>query len=218
MSDSRFLPYEPERPEDARPHTDRITPILPPPPDEPVQQIRVVPSPNAWERQPGEGEEDWAKFLAYRDSSRPRRVVRPGIGNWGEEYRRANEWKWFQRVEALDNHVDRIRQKEIDAWNQQNAKEVAAEHMSLLKDAREIVAIELHRILERVKVNQIDGSIKPTEVFKLAEIVLKFDRLLRNQTTENVGGMQISEANLEEMSLEDLRTAHELTKKMRVGG
>lgn len=214
MSTWKFLPFDPQLPEDAPPG-DRITPLLPPPPDEPTEpavQMRVSEIPDAWERQAGEGEDAYHKFLAYRDAPRPRRMVRPGAGNTAELYKVAREWNWFQRIEAYDRYIDRIRLEEVRKWNEQDAREVTAEHMAILRDMREFAAIEMSRILERAKQAAIDGTMKPAEVIRLTEVMLKYDRLLRNQSTEST--LVVSETNLSEMTIDELREAQSLVQKM----
>lgn len=204
----KFLPKLDPLPEDAR-----RTPVMPEPSADAPAQIRVEEIPDPWERQRGEGEEAWAKFLAFRDAPLPRRIIRPGAGRTQDLYRMANEWRWFERVEAYDNHLQRIRQKEIDAFVKQNAKEVAAEHMAVLRDAREFAAIEISRMLERARRNAIDGALKPAEVFRLYELALKYDRVYRDQANDIVEdrGAEATAANL---SLEETRDALELIEKM----
>ncbi len=214
MSDTwRFVPFDPKLPEDER---RRITPLIPPPPeDEPVPQLRVAAVPDAWERQAGEGEDAWTRFRAYRDSPTPRRLQRPGAGNYQTLHKLAEEWRWFQRCEAYDRHFDKIKQQEIEVWTRQRAKDVIAEHRAILQDARDLCAIEVNRMLERAKASTVDGNIKPAELLKLMEVVFKYDRLSHDQSTENQG-VVATEANLEHMTIDELREAQALAQKMSV--
>ncbi len=212
-----FFPHLPKLPEDHPPGIPTPPAMQAAPPvDEPEARMRVHTAPEVWHRQHGEGEEAWTKFVAYRDSPRPRRMVRPGAGNTAELYDLSKEWGWFQRVEAYDVYMDKVRLREVEYWVKQDAREVTAEHMAMLRDAREFVTIEMHRILERAKKSSIDGTLKATEVIRITEMVLKYDRLLRNQTTEN-SGVQVAptDVNYEELSIEDLREMRAMNEKMQ---
>lgn len=212
VSRFQFLPKLNPLPEDAS----RVTPLAPEPvPGQPLVQLRVDEAPDAWMRQRGEPEDAWARFQAFRDSPRPRRMVRPGAGRTQELYRLAGEWRWFERCESYDHYIDRIRQKEIDAFVKQKATEVAAEHMGILRDAREFLAIEISRILERCKKNSIDGTLKPAEVFRLMELCMKYDRVYRDQANE-IHDIGATNVNVENLSLDETREALALVEKMKM--
>lgn len=183
--------------------------MMPPPPDESCAVDDLLPA-RAWERQDGEGEVEWERFKAFRDAPKPRKMVRPGAGRTQDLYDLAGQWRWFQRVAAYDRHMDRVHQNIVEGFIKQDAKEIAAEHMALLRDARELVSIEIERILERARESKIDGTIKVPDLIRLADFVLKGDRLVRGESTENVAPV----GNLSEMSLDDLRKAKELVDKM----
>ena len=185
------------------------TPMLPPAPG-PEVAVCEAPEARAWERQDGEEETEWLRFKAFRDAPRPRKVVRPGAGRTQDLYDLAGKWRWFERVAQFDRYMDRVHQAVIESFVKQDAKEIAAEHMSMLRDARELVSIEIARILERAKDSKIDGSIKVPDLIRLMDFVIAKDRLVRGESTENVQPV----GNLSEMTIEDLRNAKALIDKM----
>lgn len=163
-----------------------------------------------WERCVDEDESSWERFKAFRDSPRPRKVVRPGAGRTQDLYDLAGRWRWFERVAAYDRHMDRVHQAVVEGYIKQDAKEVAMEHMAILRDARELVSIEYDRLLRRAKDCAIDGVIRPTDLIRLTEVMIKYDRLVRGEATQNVQTV----GDLSEMSIEELREAQALAKKM----
>lgn len=142
-----------------------------------------------WERQDYDTEESWPLFVAYRDQTRPRRGVlsafrgRPvdpvKVARW---YR---EFFWKERAAAYDDHLDEIRRAEIEAMHAEQAREVAAKHMALLADAREVSARELQKLLARAQESQLE-ILKPRDLIRLMETTVRFDRLVRGESTDNI--------------------------------
>lgn len=180
--------------------------MIPPPP----QEVSPVPPVRPWARQPGENEEEWDRFVAFRDARRPRRLVRPGVGRTANIVELARKWRWFERVEAYDRHLQGIFDQEVESIIRQNAQEVAAEHMTMLADARELASITIHNMLQSARESGF-ATMKPAEAIRLAEMVVKLDRLTRDQSTENHAAV---EADVSNMSVEELRTAAELARRM----
>lgn len=143
--------------------------------------------PLQWERLPCDTAEGWEAFKSYRDM-RPHRIQ--NVCGWPTY--RVQEWSkacnWEKRVRAYDAHLDGVFRGELEATLQQSAKEVAAEHMSMLAMARQICTLEFSKMLElTLKGGSAPGAaMRVGEVIKLSEIVVKLDRLVRGESTENV--------------------------------
>lgn len=165
-----------------------------------------------WSRQPGENEEEWEKFKAYRDSTKPRKLLRPGVGNWGSMCDLAAKWRWYERVAAMDRWISSVADSEIEAQTRMSAKERSAQWLGLCQDARDLVSMELQRLLERAKASSVDGTIKPEAMIRLLEVAFKAERLLHEESTENV--RDNSGLDLSGMTADELRKAVELAEKM----
>jgi len=191
---------------------DRITPLVPPPPaearQEPVPGTYVPP----WHRQPGEPEAAYLKFKDFLDAPRPRRLIRPGVGHTQSICDLSNEWRWHERVEAYDTHWQRVRDREVESFIKQEAREIAAEHMAVLRDLRELVAIHVERKLKDARTIEISDA-KLSDLARLVDLVIKGDRLIRGESTENHAKV----ADLSGLTLEELRAAEDLAAKLEAG-
>lgn len=164
---------------------------------------------NLWERQPSDTEESWEAFKSFRDAKPPRKLFRPGVptGKTSEMYRDHN---WKARVEAFDIYMD---QKAVEERRQivgMKAKEIAEEHMIILTRARKIVSRELDKLLEASNSDDMAGTIKPSELTKLLEAVIKFDRLVRGESTEKTD----TGVDLSKLSLDELREFEKMQRKI----
>lgn len=86
-----------------------------------------------WERQPKESEEAYAAFLAYRDMG-PGRTLE-GAGkllekSWKHFGHYSSRWRWVERCEAWDNHLqrerDRVAVAEARKWERRRQQHVEA--------------------------------------------------------------------------------------------
>lgn len=170
------------------------------------------PVPLPWERQLIDTNESWQAFVLYRDMPPPRktrRVFGPTVLNVAKWY---SEHAWEKRVAAYDAHLDKIRREERERIMAQSARDVAVEHMALLADARDVVSHELSLLANQAREQRVAGFIKPGDLIKLAEMTMKFDRLVRGETTENVG---TGELDLSKLSDDEFDRYQELVAKMR---
>ncbi len=122
------------------------------------------------------------------------------------------ENNWHARCVAYDGHLDEIIRSEREAILRQCTRDVSAEQMSMLANARQICAIEFARILEVTK-NAGSGAsavLKPAEVIKLTDIVVKLERLVRDQSTENT----TKTTNLGTLSAEEFEAYGRLLEKI----
>lgn len=148
-----------------------------------------------WERQPYDTPEAWVAFKDYRDQVPPRRQRATTNAPAAQVYRWYSDNFWKSRVEALDAHMDKTMLEEKEAIWRQSARDVAIEHMQMLGSARAIALRELAEMRQRPP-----GSFRPADLTKLMEIVVKYDRLVRGESTE-----QIATVQLENFSDEQLR-------------
>lgn len=141
-----------------------------------------------WERQASETEEAWLAFRAYREMIPQERRIKhaatkaiPTLSKWYRDH------SWEERCKAYDAKFDKIDVEERERMYRRKAKEIAIDHMSMLSNARELVQRELTKLLETSRQSEMHGLIKPRELQGLFEMVIKLDRLVRGETTENVG-------------------------------
>lgn len=142
-----------------------------------------------WERQPYDTDESWPIFVAYRDQTLPRRgllvlckgrPVDPIRVAWYHK-----EHYWPERVAEYDRHLDAIRRAEREGLLAQTIREVTAEHAEVLADARDIVRRELEKLLATVR-ESAGEVVRVRDLIRLTELVIKSDRLIRGESTENV--------------------------------
>lgn len=141
----------------------------------------------AWERQPYETNEAWVAFKDYRDQIPPRRQRATTNTPAAQVHRWYSDNFWKSRVEALDTHMDKAMMEEKEALWRQTARDVGAEHMALLGSARAIVMRELAEMRQRPA-----GSYRPADLTKLLEVVVKYDRLVRGESTETIATVDLS--------------------------
>lgn len=163
-----------------------------------------------WERQEGESEEAFRGFTAYRDQPVPRSLARVSGARMNVQVEWCAIWKWRERAAAWDAHLDRIRLAEKEELVRQNGKELAAEHMRLLKNVRDVAQIEAEKFAN-VALSSDLPSIKIAELAKLTEIVVKLDRLVRGESTENTSNE--TKVDLSSASIDALREAQEALEK-----
>lgn len=172
---------------------------------------------HSWDRQPFDTDESFVWFQAFRDALPPRQLGRLRTASPGKiipPLQVLLDWYtthfWRDRVADWDTHLDHIRQEEREEIVGQTAKEQAARDQSLIHEARELVSRELNKMLITSMSNDAE-TLKPGELNKLLENVIKLGRLTRGETTENVG----SQFDLSTMTVEDLRKLRELQEKSK---
>lgn len=164
----------------------------------------MTPKPPApWDRQPYDSELSWRAFQTYRDRlPRSRAIVLDGRAlNPIEVVAWMRDHFWIERCAEYDRHLDGLRQSEIEAVHAQSARDIAAEHMELAGSARAIAARELAKLREASE-NSAYESLKPRDLIRLLDLVVKVDRLVRGESTESVDVRDLSslsDADLEEI-------------------
>lgn len=172
--------------------------------------------PELWERLPCDNSEQWIAFQRYRDMRPPRKLQNVHFTISGVPHAHIVRWyrenNWEARVEAYDRMLDAINVEEQKKILAEGARAIAAEHMAILASARAVVAIEIERILARTREsNGPNVVLRPAELIKLADLTIRMDRLVRDQTTENVG----EGADLSSLSDDELAEYQRLLEKAR---
>lgn len=162
-----------------------------------------------WERLPGEPEDAWACFRAYREMDSPRRMHMSGhLGGVKVATATLSKWyrvyRWEERTSAYDVLRDRIVAGQRKKILEQAAEEVTADHLAVLKDLRSFLALEVKKALENAQ--STDAPVmKPAELKGLIEVSVKMDRLARGETTEEVG----VQGELASTDLDEIRALRE---------
>lgn len=168
--------------------------------------------PPPWECQPDEPAEAFLAFRAYRDAPPDERHITRSASVRVEKLSKwFRDWSWADRVAAYDAHFDKIRVEEREAIFRRKAREVAIDHMVMIADAKSIVTREFGKLWEASRDSEMHGLIKPNDLIKMAELVVKMDRLVRGQSTENVG--TANEIDVSKLSLEECRQLEGLLTK-----
>lgn len=161
---------------------------------------KPITSDEPWGRQACDTNESWEAFVEYRDmrNRRLRRVTKAPVAQVQQWYR---EHGWRERIAAYDSHLDGIIRAEREEVLRQATREVAAEHMEILASAREVCALEFARIASLTRESRgANAVLKTPELIKLLHETVKLDRLVRNESTENVStGIDLSKLTEEEL-------------------
>jgi hypothetical protein len=164
-----------------------------------------------WERQPGEPEEPWRAFQAYRDQVPPRGLGRIYLKE-GSSVRLQwfNEWRWQERAVSFDRHTDAIRVAEREEVLKQNEKERTARQLGQIKAVQDIIDRELAKLARDTEKTEAFGLVKVSELNKLLANAITLERLIHGESTQNVD----VDVNLDNLSPEELRQLRDLQKKM----
>jgi hypothetical protein len=170
----------------------------------------AVKVPEPWERQASESEEAWLAFKAYREMPPDERLIkRAGVHRMATLSKWYRDHNWEDRCKAYDAHFDALSVEERERVFRRASKELAIDHMVALADMRELMSREFAKYLEASRSTEMHGLIKPSDLIKMAEAVVKLDRLVRGETTENVK----TEIDTSKLSLDELRQLEELLTK-----
>lgn len=170
---------------------------------------------SSWDRREDESESDWLAFKSYRDQSPPRNLKRTAAAlvdhSLADVVALCNKFAWRERAKEYDAHLDLVLQKEREEFLKQDARKRAADHMMLLKDAREALACELRKLLEWTSQTNV-GVMQPQQVTKMLDIVVKLERLVGGESTENAQ----TSFDLSGLSVDELRVLDKILTKANV--
>lgn len=129
-----------------------------------------------------------------------------------------SEWStthaWGSRVTQFDDYLSAVAVGEQESLIRQGVEEIVGQHLALLQNLREFTARETGKWLEVSRSLAGPSLVKVGELVKLGEMVVKLDRLVHEQSTENI---QESFDDLSALTPEELRTLLELQRKATLG-
>lgn len=186
-----------------------------PPTPRVVELSEDVAQRQTWERRGDEGEQEWAAFQAYRDMH-PRSLHNCGfVGNVRVASATLSTWyrkfDWERRVNAYDVVLDRIAFAQRKKALERSADDWMAQKLGALETLDKILDLELGKYLESAASGNGVGLIKPADLKGLLETSVKMRRLLKGETTENIG---VGDTDISDMPLEEVIAWRERLKAM----
>lgn len=166
-----------------------------------------------WERQPFEGDLEWALFQEYLALPAPRSVRtlarQGGPLSWSQLETLALDHGWFARARLWDAHLDKLRQDTIEREVQEDARAVAKRHARVARKAIALGERELDKLLSSAERSDMPGLISPRDVARLVFIGSKLERLVIGEAET----IQEHRVNLDALTVEELRQLRELQAK-----
>lgn len=169
----------------------------------------------SYERWTDEPEEAFNAFVQYRDQTAPRSVGKVYGARNMQLLAWCTNFQWRERALEYDRHHDRIRREVTENILKQTTASVAAEHMLLLKDARELVARELSKLVEASRNSTMPGLLKSSDLVRMTDMVVKLDRLIRGETTDNLGATVTEDLDYSKLTLDEIRQLKALRAKAK---
>lgn len=169
-----------------------------------------------WDRLACDDNESWEAFKQYRDMM-PHRIR--NVVGWPvatvQSWSKANHWE--ERIRAYDGHLDGMFQREREETLKRGAREITAEHLAILATARQVIDLEFAKILQATQNggDKPGAVMRPGDVIKLTELVIKMERLSLGETTENVGTNDLDLSSLSDAEFEAYQAIHEKMKAAR---
>lgn len=163
-----------------------------------------------WERLADEPDDAFKQFTYYLHMAPPRRVLGVLHGPTVSKAGWAQTWSWYSRAKAWDDHLAKVAAEEAEETIKESVRAVTQHHMRILQGLREVLEREAGKWLEESRTASGQTLLKPREIMKLTDVVVKLDRLVREQSTENID----VPTDLSSLSLEDLRTMQDIQKKL----
>ena len=169
-----------------------------------------------WTRRKGEPEAAWKAYVSYREQRSPRRIqyvtvdgmhVSAGdLATWSKKY------DWTNRTADYDARLDTVFLSGKEEALRVGAQTAAAEHLQILASMRETLGREMGKLNEKSRITGVE-IMKPSEIQKYAETVVKLERLVLGQSTE------VSEQRLDlsKLTTEEIKTLLALTAKAEMG-
>lgn len=170
-------------------------------------------------RPPTESDQDYALFIAFRDSAYPDGVEGPFIGrnlaSFADEYKGqaihlvSTRYKWRQRCKDYDNQIEEAK----TSVSITEAMEVRRNQLGRIKKLSNIVHAELEK-LEHLIETQGSGIFSVKDLITFCQYLEKAENLLTGDVTDRIAVLSNS-YDLERLTLEELEALHSLQKKMR---
>ncbi|KPI33284.1 hypothetical protein OV450_1372 [Actinobacteria bacterium OV450] len=139
--------------------------------------IALDPSLDPWERQPGESARRHGQFTTYRDLGRARTLVKAAESltlATGHVRNTASEFRWRQRVEAWDRHLDRLYEA---TWLEERRRAAEA-------DAK-ILGAAVGKLAQRLSTLRAE-ELSPGDFIRLMDVAMRHRRVLFGDPTETI--------------------------------
>lgn len=139
--------------------------------------ITLSPSLDPWERQQGESARKHGQFATYRDLGRARTLARTAENltlAYGHVKNVAAEFRWRERVEAYDRHLDQLYEA---TWLEERRK--AAE-----SDAK-ILGAAIGKLAQRLGTLRAE-DLSPGDFIRLMDVAMRHRRVLFGDPTETI--------------------------------
>lgn len=139
--------------------------------------ITLAPTLDPWERQPRESARKHGQFVTYRDLGRARTLAKAAENltlAYGHVKNVAAEYRWRERVEAYDRHLDRLYEA---TWLEERRR--AAE-----TDAK-ILGAAIGKLAQRLGTLRAD-DLSPGDFIRLMDVAMRHRRVLFGDPTETI--------------------------------
>lgn len=165
-----------------------------------------------WQRQPFDGDTEWAAFRVWLTAPIPRQP------SWlarmqGLPLYEINMWRakyhWDARAAAFDNYAHQHFQDTVIEVLTGHGEDYANRHAKLIEQATDLLSNELRKFLEASQSTEMT-TISPSELIKLLDSTVKLDRLVKGEHTEHVK----QDVDLTGLSPDDLIRLKELQSKV----
>lgn len=140
-----------------------------------VEPVFLDESVEPWDRQPDEGDKAWECFRLYRDAEQPGgigkrtqrevsaraypaspqgRRAKKEVGDWSVKFR------WIERVEAFDRHLDQVRQESFRKEAKRDGEQALALYRAMrAKAGQALIALS-------------PGALSPAELTRMADLAI----------------------------------------------
>lgn len=175
-----------------------------------VEEVEAVEKDQPWERQPCDTDDSWVAFCAYRDSSPPRKLfARKGMQPMASLMAWFKGHNWDGRIKAFDKWTSKITLAEFENALKETSKERAAKHVGIINASLELLEREINKYLDTSRNSELPGLLKPSDITKMAEVMIKLDRVIKGESTEHVK----HDLDLSKLSVDELKKLNDLTSK-----
>jgi hypothetical protein len=141
------------------------------------EPLTLNPALDPWERQPTESARKHGQFVTYRDLGRARTLTKAAENltlAHGHVRNVAAEFRWRERVEAYDRHLDRLYEA---SWLEERRK--AAE-----TDAK-ILGAAIGKLAQRLGTLRAE-ELSPGDFIRLMDVAMRHRRVLFGDPTETI--------------------------------